>query len=365
MKLLLFSVAYPGESGGVQAVVRRVAAAARAAGHDATVAWAVSSPKPGDLALRFPPVEDWRGQLRRWRAERRNLAELRRLRPDVVNVHFASAEAAFFLKHRPALGYKLVLSVHGSDVFRPNADDAACLDELLAKADAVTAVTPALVEAVRERGVEARLIENGVDADFWAAGGDRGPTPPNVLTVGRLAKVKGHDVLIDALAQVPRRVPGAMLTVVGDGPERAALERRAEMRGIEAEFVGSLPPEAIRERMRDARVFALPSRSEGLPLALLEAMAAGLPAVASAVGGVPAVLPPDAGTLVPPEDPDRLATALVEYLADEKAAKAAGARARAEAGKYSAAAADAAYLQILTADPSPPTPDPARGEARP
>lgn len=133
--------------------------------------------------------------------------------------------------------------------------------------------------------------------------------------LGRLVPIKGVDVLIDAA-----RRAGVGLTVAGDGPERAALERRAG-RGAGVDWLGEVRGDRRDQLLGRARVVVVPSvprpggRSEGAPRVALEAMAAGAPLVASATGGL-AELPGDAVTLVAPGDAGALAGALTRLVAD-------------------------------------------------
>src|SRR5262249_35819882 len=141
------------------------------------------------------------------------------------------------------------------------------------------------------------VIPNAVDAERFAPGvavGRAGarrelglpPQAPIVGSVGRFDPVKNQRVLVQLLALLRRRFPDLLLVLVGDGPDRLALERLAQELGVgDALRVFGLQRRV--ERILPALdVFALPSRSEGIPLALLEAMAAGVPVVAAAVGGV-------------------------------------------------------------------------------
>jgi glycosyltransferase involved in cell wall biosynthesis len=157
----------------------------------------------------------------------------------------------------------------------------------------------------------------GVDLARFAALA-RGPsapstTPPIVLVLARLVPVKGVDVAIAAMAKL--RVP-ARLVIAGDGPDRARLVELA--RGAPVELVGAVDTFARDELLRAASVVAVPSRvlpngrSEGTPLVAIEALAAGVPVVASAVGGLREL----AGiALVPPDDPSALAAAIEATLA--------------------------------------------------
>jgi glycosyltransferase involved in cell wall biosynthesis len=140
---------------------------------------------------------------------------------------------------------------------------------------------------------------------------------PTILFVGSLAQMyKGLDVLLKAVQLVLRR-KDLQVVVIGDGKFRAELQRLAGSLGIsgKVQFLGELPSgRAIREQLDRATVFALPSRTEGLPRALIEAMARALPCVGSRVGGIPELLSED--DMVPTEDYVGLAEKLVEVISD-------------------------------------------------
>jgi glycosyltransferase involved in cell wall biosynthesis len=142
---------------------------------------------------------------------------------------------------------------------------------------------------------------------------------PRVGVVGRLSPEKGVDVLLQAFARVRVARPSATLTVAGDGPERANLEAEAARLGIgdAVTFLGTvLPVEPLYPQLD---LIVLPSRSEGLPNVLLEALRAGRPVVATRVGAVPEVLDgSDAGLTVAPDDPEALAEAIDATLAAEE-----------------------------------------------
>ena len=172
------------------------------------------------------------------------------------------------------------------------------------------------------------------------------PAEPLAVSAGRLSPEKGVDVLLETWAHLKARVPRARLLILGDGEVRGALERRARELGIaaSAHFGGAVSDVAPYLRAADA--FVLPSRTEGLPVALLEAMACGLPCVATAVGGTPEVLDTaGAGWLVPGEAPWALAEALGEALAEGGAARGARARALVEE-RYALDRVAARYLAL-------------------
>ncbi|MEE8601618.1 glycosyltransferase [Euzebya tangerina] len=158
------------------------------------------------------------------------------------------------------------------------------------------------------------VIPNGIDTTTFRPRTSPPSTadssgPIRVGAVGRLVHQKGFDVLLHALPLVLERRP-ATLSIVGDGPLRRELESQAE--GLPVEFLGALDtPDQVADFLHDLTVFAMPSRYEGLPNALLEAQACRIPAVATDAPG----LPPAAGPgvrLCRPEDPHSLADAILE-----------------------------------------------------
>lgn len=141
------------------------------------------------------------------------------------------------------------------------------------------------------------------------------PSRPLVLAVGRHVAQKGFDLLLQAWATVAKALPAATLRVIGEGPLRDEHAALAAQLGIERQVEWVAPTQYIVDHYREAAVFVLPSRYEGMPLALLEAQALGVPAVAFDCPTGPAeILTPETGRLVPSGDVDGLAAALVELL---------------------------------------------------
>lgn len=153
----------------------------------------------------------------------------------------------------------------------------------------------------------------------------------NILFIGRLAQQKGVDVLFRAFIKIANEIPESKLILVGDGPFRDFMQKMVENSGIGDRIilVGFVPHSEIVKYLHNASVFVLPSLFEGLPNALLQAMAAGLPCIATNVGGIPDILIDKVnGILVPPKRDDLLAEALKKVLLDKHLAVQLGENAR-------------------------------------
>lgn len=210
--------------------------------------------------------------------------------------------------------------------------------------DRVLAVAPS---------VEVTVVPNAPDlSEDDVRGPDVARVPGRVLFVGALLDDKGVDVLVDAVARIAADTPALRLALVGAGPDERALLDRAAAAGVgdRVEALGWLGPEALATQYASAAVFVLPSRTEGLPLALLEAMWHGLPCVGTDVGAVPEALGEGAGVVVPPEDAEALAGAIHGLLADPASAAALAAAGAARVrSRYSPVVHRAAVERLLLA----------------
>ena len=170
------------------------------------------------------------------------------------------------------------------------------------------------------RSPSVSVIPNGIDFNRFQPGDknaaraafDLDPAWRIVGSVGRLVAVKGHDVLMCAMAQLPA---DCHLVIAGNGDEREALVRQAITLAIQdrVHFVGHL--DAVERILPAFDVFCLPSHAEGFPRSIIEAQAAGLPVVATSVGAVAEAVCPASGRIVPPGNPGALARALSDVLA--------------------------------------------------
>lgn len=192
-----------------------------------------------------------------------------------------------------------------------------------------------LEDAVRAEGLppeKALVIRNGVEIPDYVP--PPRSQPPRILVIANLIAYKGHEVLLHAFSRVVRDMgpDAARLQLAGKGREETHLRALTEELGLvgAVDFLGSVPD--MNDRLRECLFTVLPSLTEGMPNAVLESMAAGRAVVASAVGGVPELLGEGGGLMVPLGEPERLATAIEELLADPARTAAMGLDGRRVAG---------------------------------
>ncbi len=236
---------------------------------------------------------------------------------------------------------RLLARLAGAIVVNSNAT-AARLGRLAGAAGKVTVVP---------NGVDpARFVPGPADPELGRALG-LAPAVPVVGYFGRLERGKGVDVLVDAAARLHDKLPATAFLFVGDGPLRETLSARAAAVGLPACFAGYR--DDVAALLRLCAVVVLPSRQEAFGRILIEAMASGVPVVATAVGGIPEVCTDGVtALLVPPEDPDALAVAIALTLTDQAvtgarvAAAAADVRGRFDLSAH-AARVQAVYARML------------------
>ena len=221
------------------------------------------------------------------------------------------------------LGVPVVVSLRGEDMTRgaKKGIDRWILKACLSRCERVIGVSNAIVEKLQEMFPEQagklRLVENGVNGALLQL--ERKETNEEelrLLAVGSLIPRKGVEVTLAALAAVP----GISLSIVGEGPEQAALQQLAEDLGIahRVRFLGALQPEAVHEQLARHDVLVLSSYSEGRPNVVLEAMAAAMPVLASDISGVDELVQhASTGLLFPAGDESSLA-AHIERLAGDR-----------------------------------------------
>lgn len=250
---------------------------------------------------------------------------LRADRETVVHVHMSNGGA--YLRDGPLIalarsrGLRVVVTIHGFDFPEFAVAHRRLARLALAPANGIICLSEEALEAVRSLGIgaKARTLANpvAIDADSPPAH----ETEPVALFAGAIGMRKGADVLQDAWRiLLERGTPGRCRLV---GPIEDFRPARLERMSVEA----AVDPRQVRPLIRDARVVTLPSRAEGMPMILTEALAAGRPFVATPVGGTDALAPCE-GMIVPVEDPLALANAIERFLDDPQAAQRVGARCR-------------------------------------
>ena len=221
--------------------------------------------------------------------------------------------------------------------------------------DGIAAVSESVAEQLGQARVRQRVhvIPNGVP---MPCSGSRSTFADQIRmgdrivvgTVGRLSSEKGASFLIEAAAKICPDFPRAFFVLVGDGPMRSALEARVRELGMEGQFLFTGQRHDVQQIYRAFDIFVLPSLEEGMPMALLEAMAAGLPVVATKVGGVPDIVnDPSVGTLVDPGDANAIATGIRDLLSDRSRREEIGSKGRKRVEEsFSAAAMARRYVEL-------------------
>lgn len=333
MRILQFYFAELGHVGGVEMTVLQLTEAFTQRGHTAGILEFANGWKPRRViensipvwGIGAPSFPRWH-RPRSWASFVRATWQfgnvIREFGPDIVHVHYPLSQAlpifgaAFF-----APRWRLVVTLHGSEIrVSPSATPQIrpWQARLLKAAAAVTAVNETLLVEARQKYPEmsrnSLVIPNGVRSE-WFAKPSTSENPANkyILFVGRLHPVKGADLLLQAWKELSPRFPGYELWLVGDGPERESLQELTDHLAIESsvQFIGLKSHQELAQLYRCCEAYVIPSRSEGLPLCLLEAGASGALCVGARIPGVEAILEEGVtGYLADAESPESLASAI-------------------------------------------------------
>jgi glycosyltransferase involved in cell wall biosynthesis len=250
----------------------------------------------------------------------------------VIDAHYFYPDGVAGVLLGRALGRPVVVTARGSDLnlIARHAAPRRWIRWAAAKADGLIAVSAGLRDRLMVLGVardRVRVLRNGVDLTLFrpddraAARIALGLRRPTLLAVGNLVALKRHRLMVEALALIPE----AELIIVGDGPERAAIERAARARGIadRVRLLGRMAQDRLPQIYSAADVLLLVSTHEGWPNVLLESMACGTPVVVSGLAGIADIVgAPEAGRVVAAITPERLAAAIREVLAAPPARRA-------------------------------------------
>lgn len=375
-RLLVVSHGFPPYYGGAEHVAGHLAAAAASSGR-----WEVDV-LTSDIGGRLPARERWRGvnvvrvpaRKKKWanhnvvelhsflRSASRNM-EIRR--PDWILAHFTLPGGEVARRWAGRFGVPYAVVLHGADVPDSQKRRFGAVYPLIKplvrrvwrQAARVIAVSDGLRELALRTwpGGRIEVVPNGVDIERFRPA--EMPTVRDggtlvVVAVARLVEIKGLQHLIAALARIPADMRSQIrLRLCGTGPYEGELRRQVREAGLDeqVEFAGLIAYDEIPRQLRQSDVFVLPSLQEGLPLSLLEAMASGLPVVATAVGGIPGVVKDGVnGLLVPAAAPAALRDALVRLLANPALRQRLGTAARRTAEAWSWSAVWERYEALLS-----------------
>ena len=243
-------------------------------------------------------------------------AHLRDHRVERLHNHIAKSSCSVAMLMSEMSGVPYSFTLHGPDIFF--APDHWRLDKKIETAEFVACIShfcrsQAMSFSKTTDWDKLHIVHCGVDPDRY--GGIPGAGGKRLLFVGRLAAVKGLPVLLDALTGLKE----TQLTVIGDGPDRTALEAQARGLGLadRVDFVGYKSQSEVAEALQSHDVFVLPSFAEGVPVVLMEAMAAARPVLTTRIAGVPELVEDGvSGRLVAPGNAEELAAVLQDLCAD-------------------------------------------------
>jgi glycosyltransferase involved in cell wall biosynthesis len=284
--------------------------------------------------------------LRRWLAER-----LDAFRPDIIHAHLFHA-SVLVASIRRRSGPKLVLShQHGNHFQATGAGTRELFDRLAGRRyDRIVGCSRSVEDyLVYRHGYPVHQVCHVYNGWSGTPVERRNGGEPSIICVARFRPEKNHETLIDAVALVRERVPDVRLRLVGDGETRPAVEARVRDAGLDGnvDFLGRTAD--VWPLLAQARVFALTTTHEALGIAALEAMAAGLPVVTTAVGGLREIVDDgETGFLFPPRQPAELAKHLARLLTDDELAANMGERARQVAQRYRADRTAEGYANVYS-----------------
>lgn len=238
-----------------------------------------------------------------------------------LHAHFGTNPAAVARLVHLLSGTPYSFTVHGPEEF--DKPGALSLREKIEDAAFVVAISSFGRSQLyrwcsHEHWGKVHVVHCGVDEGFLRTEATGAPSIPSntLVCVGRLCEQKGQLLLVEAAARVARTGRDFRLVLVGDGEMRGEVEALCRERGIERQVVvtGWASGEQVREHLAGCRAFVLPSFAEGLPVAIMEALALGRPVITTSIAGIPELVTPECGWLVPAGDVERLAEAMAAAL---------------------------------------------------
>ena len=267
--------------------------------------------------------------------------------------HFAGASASVSLLAATFLKIPFSFTLHGpADLVEAQQ---ARLDRKIAAADFVACIShfarsQAMIHADPVHWPKLRIVHCAVEPARYArpAAEEDPKGPVRLVFVGRLAPVKGVRVLLEAFEQARAGGTDLRLTVIGDGPDRTAIQAMAAGLGDAVCFTGYQSQDEVAAHLAESDIFVLASFAEGVPVVLMEAMASGLPVIATRIAGIPELVADgESGLIVAPGDAAALADAILRLVADPAQRQRMGRAGRATVARHFALRTEAARLARL------------------
>ncbi len=270
--------------------------------------------------------------------------------------HIAMSSSTVAMLASAVGGIPFSFTIHGADEY--HGASRWRLDEKIARAAFVVCVchhgrSVCMINSDRAHWSKLHIVHCGIDPRLYgnaAVSRETAQDGERLLFVGRIAPIKGVPLLFEAFKSVLARHPRAVLTMIGDGPDKAAMEEEARVLGIDrsVQFVGYKSQAEVAAALGEVDVLVLSSLNEGLPVVLMEALAARVPVVASRVSGIPElVLENETGLLFPPGSTDDLASAICDLLSDPSKRRRMGSAGRALVEREFDAEREAVWLKEL------------------
>jgi glycosyltransferase involved in cell wall biosynthesis len=287
-----------------------------------------------------------------------HLSWIREYDPDVIHAHWATFPSTVAWALAKILNKPFGFTCHAHDIF---VNDHLLREKIEAARVPVTIskfnVEYLAAKATPQARERLNVVHCGVDLATIPFRAD-GREPGLIMAVGRLDPIKGFDVLIDALGELARAGRRVRARIIGEGPLKESMQAAIARHGLGemVEMTGAMPQPEVRKSLYQSAIFALPSvvtesgDRDGIPVSLMEAMAAGTPSVSTRVSGIPELIEHEReGLLVPERDPRALAAALARLLDDPKLGEKLASAARAKVEREFDAAAEARKLLDLFA----------------
>jgi glycosyltransferase involved in cell wall biosynthesis len=343
MKILYVTAFFWPHLGGIETLSLKFLPDMQARGHEFLIITSLAGRElpvrdqyEGSSIIRFPFLKaiSERNLLLMKKGIQEMAAAKRDFQPDLVHLQMSAPISFYHLKTLSVQSAPTLLTLHTcfGDF---NAGSDTVLGQTLESATWTTAVSESVMSDARKifprisrssSVVYNGMIEPAVSPSPLAL------SPPRILGFGRLVKMKGFDILVDAYARLRRRIPGARLTLVGDGTERTSLEKQVRDLGLQdcVTFTGQLGPDQVYEQINQSGLVVIPSRTpDPFPTVGLEAGILGRPVVAAANGGLPEmILDGKTGLLVEPENPEKFYEAMFSLIDEPQKAQRLGDEAR-------------------------------------